>query len=62
MSLRLGDIAPNFQQDSSTGLIYFYELFIFGITSTKIPTVILCKLGCGSYIGIAFHLVFRIYT
>ncbi|WP_298143970.1 peroxiredoxin [uncultured Acinetobacter sp.] len=25
MSLRLGDIAPNFQQDSSTGLIDFYE-------------------------------------
>lgn len=25
MSLRLGDIAPNFQQDSSAGLIDFYE-------------------------------------
>lgn len=25
MSLRLGDIAPNFQQDSSVGLIDFYE-------------------------------------
>ena len=25
MSLRLGDIAPNFQQESSEGIIDFYE-------------------------------------